>query len=255
MGIPSSLSHSTISVSVKDHRTRTANFSSVPCREVSFIFTEEKENREVASTIMLEVNAVPQKERQHKRNSKLRRFHRRKCKRLERLRKDLTKLQRENANLQRIYADLQNSSAHDQATWYTQRKLMHNIFCSRQPFIVTDPNLADNGIVYASQAFLQMTGYAREQILGRSCRFLQGPRTCPWKINELRKAIEQGEEWLGTIVNYKADNTPFWNRLFVAALRNNDHKIVNYVGLAVEVELPDSDDPEYEQALADVGGS
>ncbi len=233
--IPSSFSHSTIYVSVNDHRR--AKFSSVPCHKVSFIFTTEVE------------------ESDHKSNSRLRRSHVQKCKKLERLRKDLTKLQRENGNLERICADLQNSSTHSQATWDTQRNLMHTGYCSRQAVTVTDPNLADNGIVYVSPAFLQMTGYAREQILGRSCRFLQGPRTCPSKINELRKAIEHGEEWVGTLVNYKADNTPFWNRLCVTAVRNSHHIIVNYVGLAVEVELPDADDPDYELALADFEGS
>jgi len=250
--IPGAFSHSSIADDVMDHRT--TNSSSIPLREVSFINfnNEAEEMKELTAISTQDVSAVrPQKERHHKRASRLRHSHRRKCKRVERLQKELTKLQHENANLKRICADLQNSSSLDQATWDTQRRLMHNIFCSsRRAFIVTDPNIADNGIVYVSNAFLQMTGYAREQILGRNCRFLQGPRTCPSKINELRRAMEQGEEWHGTVLNYKADNTPFWNRLFVAALRNNAHEIVNYIGLAAEAELPDSDDAEYEQALA-----
>lgn len=45
---------------------------------------------------------------------------------------------------------------------------------AQQNFVVTDPSLPDNPIVYASQGFLNLTGYTLDQILGRNCRFLQG---------------------------------------------------------------------------------
>jgi PAS domain-containing protein len=55
-----------------------------------------------------------------------------------------------------------------------------------------DPSLPDNPIVYASQGFLNLTGYAMDQILGRNCRFLQGPDTDPEAVDKIRKAIEEG---------------------------------------------------------------
>ena len=67
------------------------------------------------------------------------------------------------------------------------------------------------------------------QVLGRNCRFLQGPGTDPKHIDLIRNAVAKGNDFSICILNYKADGTPFWNQLFVAALRDNDNCIVNFV--------------------------
>lgn len=48
---------------------------------------------------------------------------------------------------------------------------------TRMPMVVTDPAQPDNPIVFCNVAFQMLTGYAREEIIGRNCRFLQGPKT------------------------------------------------------------------------------
>ena len=59
---------------------------------------------------------------------------------------------------------------------------------SSQPsFCVTDPQMPDNPIVYASESFIELTGYERRQVLGRNCRFLQGPDTDPDAVAKIRK--------------------------------------------------------------------
>jgi PAS domain-containing protein len=63
---------------------------------------------------------------------------------------------------------------------------------AQQNFVITDPSLPDNPIVYASQGFLNLTGYSMDQILGRNCRFLQGPDTDPDAVDRIRRAIEEG---------------------------------------------------------------
>lgn len=77
---------------------------------------------------------------------------------------------------------------------------------AQQNFVITDPSLPDNPIVYASGGFLSLTGYSMEQILGRNCRFLQGPDTDPDAVDKIRRAIEEGEGgedhcccWLGLV--------------------------------------------------------
>lgn len=59
----------------------------------------------------------------------------------------------------------------------------------QQNFLITDPNLPDNPIVFASQGFLDLTGYPADQILGRNCRFLQGPDTDPQAVDEIRYVL------------------------------------------------------------------
>lgn len=52
----------------------------------------------------------------------------------------------------------------------------------------------------------------------------------------IRKGIEKGLDISICLLNYKADGTPFWNQLFIAALRNTDGRIVNFVGVQCEVK-------------------
>lgn len=113
--------------------------------------------------------------------------------------------------------------------------LMASIKQSQQSFVITDPSLQDNPIVYASDDFLELTGYTREQVLGRNCRFLQGTDTDPNKVAEIRKGLQNGDDVSVTFLNYCADGTPFWNKLFIAALRDAQNNIVNYIGVSVKV--------------------
>ena len=49
----------------------------------------------------------------------------------------------------------------------------------QQNFVISDPHLPDCPIVFASDAFLELTGYSREEILGRNCRFMQARAPSP----------------------------------------------------------------------------
>lgn len=106
---------------------------------------------------------------------------------------------------------------------------------AQQNFVVTDPSLPDNPIVYASQGFLNLTGYSLDQILGRNCRFLQGPETDPKTVERIRNAIEQGEDLSVCLLNYRVDGSTFWNQFFIAALRDAAGNITNFVGVQCKV--------------------
>jgi len=127
--------------------------------------------------------------------------------------------------------------------------LIQSIQNSQQCFIITDPSLHDNPIVYASNDFLTLTGYSQEEVLGRNCRFLQGTDTCPEKVGQIRKAVGVGEDVNVTFVNYTSDGEPFWNSLFIAALRDADNNIVNFIGVIVKVTGPEVGDSEYGKVL------
>eukprot|EP00611_Tribonema_gayanum_P025740 TRINITY_DN5952_c0_g1_i1.p1 TRINITY_DN5952_c0_g1~~TRINITY_DN5952_c0_g1_i1.p1 ORF type:complete len:371 (+),score=127.91 TRINITY_DN5952_c0_g1_i1:176-1288(+) len=106
---------------------------------------------------------------------------------------------------------------------------------AQQNFVITDASLPDNPIVFASSGFLTLTGYAADQILGRNCRFLQGPETDPRAVAVIRSAIERGEDTSVCLLNYRADGTTFYNQFFVASLCNGEGKVVNYVGVQSKV--------------------
>jgi PAS domain S-box-containing protein len=86
----------------------------------------------------------------------------------------------------------------------------------RMPMVITSPHLNDNPIVFANMAFYQLTGYAAEEVIGRNCRFLQGPTTNQADIAKVRQAIARREPIDIKLENYRKDGTPFWNHLDLA---------------------------------------
>ena len=126
--------------------------------------------------------------------------------------------------------------------------LMESLTSGQRCFVLSDPKLPDNPIVFASPGFYEMTGYTAKEVLGRNCRFLQGPGTDPRAVDVIRKAIATGADATICLLNYKADGTPFWNQFFIAALRDSDNCIVNYVSVkerttricCVSFSVPDS---------------
>ncbi|WP_267427722.1 PAS domain-containing protein [Methylobacterium sp. GC_Met_2] len=87
---------------------------------------------------------------------------------------------------------------------------------TRMPMIITDPHQADNPIVFVNDAFLNLTHYSREEILGRNCRFLQGPATNQSDIGKVREAIKQRKQIEIELLNYTKNGTTFWNRVLVS---------------------------------------
>lgn len=104
-----------------------------------------------------------------------------------------------------------------------------------QGILITDPTLPDNPIVYASRGFEGITGYTSLSVLGQNCRFLQGKDTDPDAVRAMREAIEAGREFSVEILNYKLDGSPFWNALFITPVRDDDGRLMHFVGVQADV--------------------
>jgi PAS domain S-box-containing protein len=102
-------------------------------------------------------------------------------------------------------------------------------------FILTDPRLEDDPIVYVNRAFLDMTGYTADEVLGRNCRFLQGSETDPARIDELRRATRANRPATVELINYRKDGTPFWNEVHISPVRDARGEVVRFVGVQVDV--------------------
>ncbi|CAB9529444.1 Blue-light-activated histidine kinase [Seminavis robusta] len=106
---------------------------------------------------------------------------------------------------------------------------------TQQNFCLSDPTLPDNPITFASQSFLNMTGYDLNEILGKNCRFLQGDETDQYAVYRIRLSIEEGSDCHVCLTNYRKDGSKFYNRLFMTALRDTKGRIKNYLGVQCEV--------------------
>lgn len=84
--------------------------------------------------------------------------------------------------------------------------------------VISDPSRPDTPIIFVSDEFERQTGYPPEEVLGRNCRFLQGPETDPKAIQAIRDALDAGTEITIDLVNYRKDGAPFWNRLRIRPL-------------------------------------
>jgi len=96
---------------------------------------------------------------------------------------------------------------------------------TRMPMVITDPAQPDNPIVFCNVAFQELTGYAREEIIGRNCRFLQGPETDRAAVAKVRKAIDNGRNVEVDLLNYRKDGSTFWNALYLSPVRDDGGKI------------------------------
>jgi PAS domain S-box-containing protein len=106
---------------------------------------------------------------------------------------------------------------------------------TRMPMVVTDPNLPDNPIVFANNAFLDLTGYDEGEVLGRNCRFLQGPDTDRATVAEVRKALSEQRAVAVDLLNYKADGEPFWNALFIGPIFDRDGTLLYFFASQMDI--------------------
>ncbi|RMY77040.1 hypothetical protein D0863_01592 [Hortaea werneckii] len=102
-------------------------------------------------------------------------------------------------------------------------------------YCVTDPSLPDNPIVYASEEFYNTTQYGREYVIGRNCRFLQGPKSSNSTVRRLIDALTAGQEICETILNYRRDGSPFVNLLMLAPLYDNKGQVRYFLGCQIDV--------------------
>jgi PAS domain S-box-containing protein len=87
---------------------------------------------------------------------------------------------------------------------------------TRMPMVITDPRLDDNPIVFANDAFHELTGYSRGETLGRNCRFLQGPGTNREDVARIRAAVQRRKPIEVDLLNHRKDGSTFWNRLLIS---------------------------------------
>src|SRR5690349_13694287 len=103
------------------------------------------------------------------------------------------------------------------------------------PMVLVDPHQDDYPIVFANSAFAEMTGYTISEIVGRNCRFLQGPATDPVVVGRIRKAITDRWHFHEELVNYRRDGSAFWNALFINPVFDQAGNLVFFFGMQLDV--------------------
>jgi diguanylate cyclase (GGDEF)-like protein/PAS domain S-box-containing protein len=104
------------------------------------------------------------------------------------------------------------------------------IASSVNPILIASCLEPDYPIKYVNPAFLRVTGYTEEEVLGRNCRFLQGDDCDQPELEQLRDALHERREIRLMLRNYRKDGTRFWNELYIAPVTDADGTVTHFVG-------------------------
>ncbi len=122
---------------------------------------------------------------------------------------------------------------HEPAEWLELKDRALDV--AAEGVTIADARRPSRPLIYVNEGFERMTGYTAEEVLGRNCRFLQGPGTGADAIAEIRAALSADSECLVEILNYRKDGSPFWNRLSITPVRDAAGEVTHFIGIQSDV--------------------
>jgi len=100
---------------------------------------------------------------------------------------------------------------------------------------LADPDLEDSPIVYANKAFENLTGYSQKDIIGRNCRFLQGPDREQKERYQIAEAMKNKVPIEVTLRNFRKDGELFYNHLKITPLLNRKGEVIYLLGVQYDI--------------------
>ena len=142
-----------------------------------------------------------------------------------------------NGKCTRVYGTFQDIT--QQKASEANLRLMESVVRNvKDAIVVTEAEPFDEPgprIVYANPAFCKMTGYSREEIVGKTPRMLQGPETSREKLDEIRNSIEQWQPFEDELINYKKSGEKFWNNISMVPLADKDGWFTHWIAIERDI--------------------
>lgn len=109
------------------------------------------------------------------------------------------------------------------------------IATTKDGITIADITQPDQPLIYANLGFEQITGYSHQDVIGKNCRFLQGPETDPQAVQQIRDAIRNKEACKLELLNYRKDGVAFWNSLSMTPIFDEDGHLTHYIGVQSDI--------------------
>ncbi len=127
------------------------------------------------------------------------------------------------------------------------RRLAAAVNATEVGVVIADMRDEERPLIFVNPAFTRMTGYSAEEVIGRNCKFLQGPDSDAQTVELLGKALAEGRPIQTESRNRRKDGTPFWTRLTLDPVYGDDGKLQYFVGLQQDI----TEQKQAEQELRD----
>jgi len=100
-------------------------------------------------------------------------------------------------------------------------------------------------IIFVNDAYLKMTGYKREEVLGKNPRILQGINTDRGELKRLRNALENNLPIKVELINYKKNGEEFWSGITISPVVNNQGKTTHWIAVKRDI----TENKKYDQNI------
>lgn len=106
---------------------------------------------------------------------------------------------------------------------------------SSNGIIITDAQADDDPIIYVNPAFERMTGFTKEEMIGRNARFLQNDDRNQPGVEKIRTALREQRPVQTVLRNYRKDGTSFWDELAISQVRDTDGTVTHHIGIQNDI--------------------
>lgn len=92
-------------------------------------------------------------------------------------------------------------------------------------------------IIYANPSFYSLTGFSKEEVIGKNYFFLYGIVENAHALEEIKQTLLQGKPFQGEMLNSKKDGKKFWSLLRITMVRDKNGTVTHYVGNKTDTTL------------------
>jgi two-component system CheB/CheR fusion protein len=117
------------------------------------------------------------------------------------------------------------------------RKLWLAVDQSPNIVMITNP---EGKVEYVNRRFSEITGFARDECLGRTTSFLKADATDPEQFRSLWRTILEGKQWSGSLCNRTKDGAVYWERASILPISDEQGKLAHFLKVAEQIESPES---------------